>query len=519
MRSLHTPLVGVDSRSSRVLETLDARQGAPVLWEVKGALRAQDLLQRIGQISDALASEPGRCVGVLVDNGADWVASDLAVLAADRICVPVPRFFSPEQLRHVAQAAGIQTWLIDAPEPPLPADGKSWTFKGLGDGLWRWTRADERASTLPPPHTAKITFTSGTTGQPKGVCLSQPTLESVAGSLAELARELGLQRHLCALPLSLLLENVAGVYAPLLAGIPTVVLPLAQLGWQGSSSIALPKLLGEIERWQPDSLILVPELLHGLVTALEWTGVRPRSLRFVAVGGGRVSEHLLDRAAAVGLPIYEGYGLSECASVVTLNRPRRERRGTVGQPLPHARIDMADDGEVIVHGPCMEGYLGDAPHPTPGRWATGDVGRMDGDFLRLTGRKRNVFITSLGRNVSPEWVEAELAQTLPIAQAAVFGEARPRNVAVLVPRAQGVPSSELSPTIEAAVRHANQRLPDYAQVSAWILADEPFSAENGLATQNGRNRRDAIEARYRRQLEATEVRMPGGDPTCPSTID
>ncbi len=524
MRKLEAPLVSLEPRSSRVLETLEARPGAPVLWERNGALRARDLLQRIGQIGDALASEPGRCVGLQIDNGANWIASDLAVLAAGRICVPVPRFFSAEQLHHVARVAGIRTWLIDAPEPPLPGgEGRGgdggWTCKGLGQDLWRWTSADDRAEPVPPPRTAKITFTSGTTGQPKGVCLSQHTLESVAGSLAGLARELDVQRHLCALPLSLLLENVAGVYAPLLAGIPTVALPLAQLGWQGSSSIQIPTLLAEIERWHPDSMILVPELLHGLVTALEWTGARPRSLRFVAVGGGRVSEHLLERASAVGLPVYEGYGLSECASVVTLNRPGRVCRGSVGQALPHTNVSTTDEGEVIVHGPCMEGYLGDAPHATPGRWATGDVGRMDGPFLRLTGRKRNVFITSLGRNVSPEWVEAELAQTLPVAQAAVFGEARPRNVAVLVPRAPSAATAELRTAIDAAVREANRRLPNYARVSAWVLADEPFSAANGLATQNGRIRREAVEARYAQALAAAEARESRGEPACRSTTD
>jgi long-chain acyl-CoA synthetase len=289
------------------------------------------------------------------------------------------------------------------------------------------------------------------------------------------------------------------------------VLPLAQLGWQGSSSIELPRLLAELALWQPDSLILVPELLHGLVSVLEQTQQRLASLRFVAVGGGRVSEPLLERAAAVGLPVYEGYGLSECASVVTLNRPGRVLRGSVGQALPHTRVDTAVDGEVIVHGPCMEGYLGEPVHATPGRWVTGDVGRMRGDFLQLTGRKRNVFITSLGRNVSPEWVESELVQTAAIAQAAVFGEARPRNLAVIVPR--------LPAAVDEAVKQANERLPDYARVSAWILADEPFTALNGLATQNGRIRREAIEARYETALQEISTREEPGESRCPSTID
>jgi long-chain acyl-CoA synthetase len=501
MRDLDSTSPASDTDSSQMLDALAARPDAPAVWELGGAVRARDLMRRVTQIAGALASEPGRCVGVQIDNGLDWVAADLAVLSVHRVCIPVPRFFSPQQTEHVADLAGIQTWLMDAPEPPLGRD-EPWDCQGLGRGLWRWTRQRVApGAATPPPGTAKITFTSGTTGRPKGVCLSQRTLESVAGSLAELACELDLRRHLCALPLTLLLENVAGVHAPILAGIPTVVLPLAQLGWQGSSSIELPQLLSELGRWRPDSLILVPELLHGLVSALEQSGLRLASLRFIAVGGGRVSERLLERAAAVELPVYEGYGISECASVVTLNRPGRTLRGSVGQALPHARIELADDGEIIVRGPCMEGYLGEAPHATPGRFVTGDVGERDGEFLRITGRKRNVFITSLGRNVSPEWVEAELTQTAAIAQAAVFGEARPRNVAVLVPR-QAASGAAMSAALEAAVKQANERLPDYARVAAWIVADEPFSAENGLATQNGRVRRTAIEVHYAAALGA-----------------
>jgi len=508
---------GPEPSASRVLEALATQSSEEAVLGIEGAVRAPDLLRRSAWIADALADEPGRCIGLQLDNGPDWVAADLAVLSAGRVCVPVPQFFSAQQLMHVARIAGIQTWLVSTSEPPLLTSDDGWAGQDLGHGLWRWTllRAPAECA-VPPPRTAKITFTSGTTGRPKGVCLAQSTLESVAGSLADLAGELRLRRHLCALPLSLLLENVAGIYAPLLAGASAIVPPLAHLGWQGSSAIDLRRLLGALTQWQPDSLILVPELLHGLVSALEQGAPRPGSLRFVAVGGGRVSESLLERATAVGLPAYEGYGLSECASVVALSRPGRTRRGCVGRALPHARLEIAADGEVIVHGPCMEGYLGEAPHATPGRWATGDVGSLHDDFVRLSGRKRNVFITSHGRNVSPEWVESELAQSAAIAQAAVYGEARPWNVAVLVPRQPAVSRVEL----ERAVEQANARLPDYARVAAWLVAHEPFSVANGLATPNGRIRREAVQALYAEALSAlyTDESHPQ-EPTCLSTID
>lgn len=113
------------------------------------------------------------------------------------------------------------------------------------------------------------------------------------------------------------------------------------------------------------------------------------------------------------------------------------------------------------------------------------------------GRKKNMFITSFGRNVAPEWVEGELVSHPGIAQAALFGEARPFNCAVIVPH-PGAPQD----AIEAALEEANRRLPDYAQVRAWIAATEPFTAGNGMSTPNGRLRRPAILGKYAAQIDA-----------------
>jgi long-subunit acyl-CoA synthetase (AMP-forming) len=126
------------------------------------------------------------------------------------------------------------------------------------------------------------------------------------------------------------------------------------------------------------------------------------------------------------------------------------------------------------------------------------LGYFDADgFLHLSGRRKNMFITSYGRNVSPEWVEAELCDERSIAQAAVFGESRPWNVAVLVPR-----PTATAEQLAAAVDAANRRLPDYARVGDFIIATEPFAPGNGQLTTNGRNRRTAIWNRYCPELDA-----------------
>jgi long-subunit acyl-CoA synthetase (AMP-forming) len=244
-------------------------------------------------------------------------------------------------------------------------------------------------------------------------------------------------------------------------------------------------------------VILLPQMLSALTTVVEAGAPRPTRLRFAAVGGAKVSPALIDRARAAGIPAYEGYGLSECASVVALNVPGANRPGSVGRPLPHARL-RTDAGEIVLDDAGFLGYLG-AETPEAGPLHTGDLGHVDADgFLHIDGRRKHQLITSFGRNVAPEWPEAELAVAPAVAQAVVFGEARPQLAAVLVPALPAVPDIALA----AAVRSANERLPDYARIAVWVRADAPLTAANGLATANGRARRDAVWQRYGAQIES-----------------
>ncbi len=350
-----------------------------------------------------------------------------------------------------------------------------------------------------PAGTCKITYTSGTTGQPKGVCLNAEAQLAVAESLWQVSLPCDVRQHLCMLPLATLLENIAGLYAPLLAGARIELRPLAEIGFSGAAGFELPRLLATLNQNQPHSLILLPQLLLALVSAAEQGVALPTSLRFIAVGGGRVAPQVLDRAERLGLPVFEGYGLSECASVVCLNTPEARRIGTVGRALPHVELRLADDGEVLVRGPHMLGYLGEPPQV--GEWlATGDLGHFEDGFLVLHGRKKHQFVTAYGRNVNPEWVEAELVQQAPIAQAWLHGEALAQNVAVLVPR-----YPELSDAgLQAAIDRVNAGLPDYARVHRWLRADAPFAAGNGLATANGRLRRNALFKHYQSAINALQ---------------
>jgi long-subunit acyl-CoA synthetase (AMP-forming) len=322
-------------------------------------------------------------------------------------------------------------------------------------------------------------------------------MDRVAESLCSALAEIEIERHVCLLPLATLLENIAGVYAPILRGAEIVVPSSSEVGFVGAASLDVKRLLACLHVYEAQSVILLPQMLVALVAAAE-RGMRlPSSLRFAAVGGGVVAASLLERADRLALPIYEGYGLTECASVVALNTPRARRRGSAGRPLAHTRVRIGASGEIFVGGATMTGYVGE-PAIDGKEIATGDVGRLDSDgFLFVQGRRKNMFITSFGRNVSPDWVEAELTNGPAIAQVAVFGEARPWNVAVIVP-VQGAGAVDIRRDIDAA----NAVLPDYAQVHQWIVARGPFTPANGLATANGRKRRGAIWECYRQRIDA-----------------
>lgn len=426
-----------------------------------------ELPNRIAEKAAQIQSKQCRVIGIQLDNSADWVLWDLATVAAGIICVPLPAFFTQQQTQHVIRSAGIDHLV---------------TAQGLiPSGL--------RDSVDLPQGTSKITFTSGTTGTPKGVCLSQQGLEQVVQSLVT---EIGADYasdHLAIVPLAILLENVAGVYSALFAGATCHVYSLAKIGMSNPFQPDFQQLALSLTAKRISSAILVPELLRGLTYTLMQAEVRLPDLKFLAVGGAKVAPELLCQAQAVGLPVYEGYGLSECASVVALNTPAQTLTGAVGKVLPHIELSCKE-GEILIHNPAFLGYLGSAHH---GKFATGDLGYVDADgFLHISGRKKNLLITSFGRNVSPEWVESALLSQPEIAQAVVFGDAQPYLTALLVP---------LSPQVDLnqAVQLANHHLPEYARIQVFHPI-APFTLADGTLTGNGRPRREVIAKQYHHLL-------------------
>lgn len=471
----------------------NAPSGSIALSDERRSLSYSSLRDAVGEESRWLHQHTVERCALLADNCAGWVIADLALLDGGALNVPLPGWFTRAQIQHAVENAGVAWILTDAPEHAPAGFSPIATTPHSNLTLLRC----ERPARTPhvPASTVKVTYTSGSTGAAKGVCLTREAIEQVARSVA-FATPLGVSRHLCTMPLATLLENVAGVYTPLLLGASCIV-PSARTTGLGQGALNPQAFLDTISGASPHSLILVPELLRLLIGAAKRGWTPPADLRFIAVGGAAVSPELLEEAALLGLPAYEGYGLSECASVACLNRPGEARRGSVGKPLSHARVRIDEHGQILVRGSVMSGYLGDA-RPTE-EVATGDLGFIDPDgYVHIRGRMKNMFITSMGRNVSPEWVESHLLRDAVIGQAIVLGEARPYAIALISPAAPTISAEQ----IERAIASANAHLPAYAQIRRWALLPRQLSFAEGLLTANGRPRRDAIAQRYAGLIEA-----------------
>jgi long-chain acyl-CoA synthetase len=441
----------------------------------KIALQDEEQSVSYGQLSSAvdqrvLQLKPVSVLGLAIDNSVEWLLWDLAAQTAGIVCVPLPSFFTSQQVDHAIQSAGVSHLLT--------ANGLTPTKANPCENLH--------------PQTSKITYTSGTTGTPKGVCLSQAAMTQVVSSILSVLGKGFNGTHLCILPLAVLLENVAGVYTGLLAGCTIQLRRLQNFGEQYS------ELHHHLKKTCATSIIIVPEILRLLMAQVMQNGILP-DLQFIAVGGSKIDSALLAQAQQLGLPVYEGYGLSECASVVSLNTPQQQCEarviGSVGKLLPHLHA-VIKHGEICI---LQSGFLGYIGETAKNEVATGDLGSINSDgFVFITGRKKNTLINSYGRNISPEWVESVLLLQPSIAQAIVVGDGQPHLSALIVPS----PTTQVSPyfskeKIVAAVTEANQQLPDYARIAPeYIHIVQPFTLENNMLTGTGRPKRNIIIQHY-----------------------
>lgn len=475
------------------------------------AYNYRQLWDEVLRLCQWLTAHSVQRVALALPNCPTWIALDLAAAMEQIVVVPVPHFFSVNQIRHLIRDAEIDHIISDAGFINKYADSfglqtgerfnslnENLQISSLEPGGTQQFKGENVASETGLFKILKISYTSGTTGEPKGVLISQEAVNRTVNSLVQTMGASAAERHLSVLPYSLLLENIVGIYAVLAAGGCCVALELTSLGISGSSKVDWPKFAARMLSVKPGSMITVPALLQGLVFCVNNLGLDIASLKYVAVGGAPVSKQLLDQARELGLPIFQGYGMTECASVVCLNKPGQDQTGSVGMPLPHLSIRIDDNGEIIVRDADFVGYTNQPERPSIKEWATGDLGYFDDSgFLYVSARKSSAYSTAYGRNVAPEWVESELDAEAVIAQSAVFGEGQRHNISVLVPIMPAIDNAQLARSVEKV----NQRLPDYAQISAWTRAEAAFDISNGQRSPAGALRREKIYADYYDTIE------------------
>ncbi|MFI4988055.1 MAG: AMP-binding protein, partial [Alphaproteobacteria bacterium] len=296
--------------------------------------------------------------------------------------------------------------------------------------------------------------------------------------------------HLSVMPLPLLLETISAVMVPLLVGASVRLEQALAEGGVAGKSAGIAEAFG---RTAPTTSVLLPQHLAAWVGQLTASARRaPKGLRFIAVGGARLSPVLAARAWRLGIPVYEGYGLSECAAFVAVNRPDARKPGTVGKPLGGLSVHI-DEGEIVVQGPSvMAGYL--RGKPAGGRWRTGDLGAIDRDgFLSVHGRRDNLLVTALGCRISPEWLETLLADDPRIGKAIVAGEGRRHLSALLVPSAAGEAwfARARAGEIAALIARLCRAAPAHAVPRGFLVVTGAKLKRLGLLTGSGLLRRAA----------------------------
>lgn len=456
---------------------------------------------------------PGDRVVLWAENSAEWVAAFYGCLLRAVIAVPLDAYGTTEFAERVA--SDVRPLLVIGDAKLLLTLQDEWPKLSFED--WPAVLPAEEADAVPGlSHDTplQILFTSGTTGEPKGIVHTHGNILASLQPVQEAARPylryerlVHPLRFLHTLPLSHVFGQTMGLWIP----------PIFTAEVHFESRLTPSRLIETIRRERISVLAAVPRVLAMLkshleaespglqvrVAAVEGISAGKRWWRFrdihadfgfkfwaLITGGGALPGSIEQFWNALGFVLVQGYGMTETAALITLNHPFRVARGTMGKPLPGREVRLQPDGEVLVRGPMVSSaiWTGGTLHPHTEDWlATGDLAEAQptGE-LRFVGRKSETIVTGAGVNLHPEDLEAALEQELEVAACAVvpvetsFG---PEPCAVLALR--GTPDRAA-----AIVQSANARLAEFQRMRRWVLWPEPDLPR----TSTGKVKRAAVTA-------------------------
>lgn len=443
-----------------------------------------DLYGTIGAVVshfDQRGIRKGDQVLIWAENRMEWVAVFWACVASGVVAVPVDFGFSEELVRRI-QSESNAKWTIGRAELDSIADlPRVPTFQ---------------TAAITPDDIVEIVYTSGTTGEPKGVthrhrhiCANLRPFQSEINKYKKWAWPFQPIRILDLLPLSHMFGQALGIYIPVLLGGAAAFTPemfpakIMQMVRENRISVivSVPQILdnlkNEVERQFKLSLMAAP--YRAGIRSAHATPTRSIALRFwryrrihsafgwkfwaFAAGGAPVDPELEEFWSRLGFVVIQGYGLTEASPVVTVNHPFDVKRGSLGKPLPGVEVTIASDGEILVRGESITTEDGGWLH-------TGDLGEMDSEGrLYYRGRKKDLIVTPDGLNVHPEDVERVLNGFSEIRESAVVGLRRNGNEQVHAAVILRIPSAD----VEAVVREANEKLEAHQRIRSWSVWPTP----------------------------------------------
>jgi long-chain acyl-CoA synthetase len=522
-----------------------------------GAEMSREIVEASGALR-ALGVGRGHRVAIVGLNSSRYLSLDVAIGLAGAVSVPLYYTSPIAEIGEIVKASEARLLLVGAPDVlakagalrgavrvasfcrgPVPDDLARWILswesflalgrKNLPAMLAGSSRLSVRAP-VGPSDLATLRFTSGTTGSPKGVGFRHGQLLWMAETMCTLlpwkVRTVP-ARYLSFLPMNHVVEGILGAYAPYYVPAPVDVtfledfhaLPQTLPRVRPTIFFSVPRFYEKVwERFQESAAgrlygaVSSPEARSSMLRGLARPLLRRALLRKAGldrcaqllVGSAPCPAGLLAKFHELGIELHNAFGLTE-APLVTLNRLGANNLGTVGRTLPATEVRIASDGEVLVRGPQVaEAVVGYSNGPlAPGGWlATGDLGALaPGGYLLVRGRKKEILVTSYGKNIHPAGIEARIREIPGVAEVLLVGEQRP-YVAALVWLKEHSATPDALAEMDQAVRRQNDGLSHAERVKRWVVLAEPLSIEGGELTGNLKIRRQAVASRRARQVEA-----------------